>query len=333
MFLTRLFATLALALALTPAAAQETTCAGQDLIAALAPGDRAALDEATAAVPYPQGLRWRATGGGRTIDILGTFHLYDPRMPIHVARLLPAIRAADRVWLEATTAEMAELQHAISTRPDLILTRGATLPERLSEPEWQTLSAALTERGIPAFMASKFQPWYISVLLAMPPCAMAAMAGGSTGIDHLIEEAAQAEGVPAAALEPYDTIFTIFGAIPPDQQLDLIRAALPTAGQAEDMLATMVESYFREDHRQIWEFARLAALRADPAARAQLEKDFALMEEALIARRNRAWAEVLTGGDAGETIVVAVGAGHLSGEDGLLRLLERAGFALERLEF
>ena len=190
------------ATAATTAGAQTPSCAGQDLIAALAPQARADLDRAVDSAPYPQGNRWRATRGARTIDIVGTFHIFDARMTAVSDRLTPVIAAADRVYLEATDREMAELQRAMTTRSDLLLTSGATLPERLSEKEWQDLSAAMTERGIPSFMASKFQPWYVSVLLSIPPCAMSAMAGGSTGLDHMIGQAAAAAGTETAALEP-----------------------------------------------------------------------------------------------------------------------------------
>lgn len=322
----------ALVFAASTAGAQPITCAGQDLIAALDATARAELDRAVDQAPYPQGNHWRATRGARTIDIVGTFHLFDPRMVPAAAALTPLIADADRVYLEATDREMAELQKAMSERSDLLLTSGPTLPERLSETEWQELSAAMTERGIPAFMASKFQPWYVSVLLSIPPCAMKAMAGGSTGLDHMIGQAADTAGTETAALEPFDTIFTLFATIPPDEQLDMIRAALPTAARSEDLFATMAASYFREDHRQIWEFARMAALSAAPEQADKLAADFAQMEEALINRRNRAWMEVIEA-DPSDRLVVAVGAGHLAGQSGLLKLLEQAGYRLERAAF
>ena len=112
----------------------------------------------------------------------------------------------------------------------------------------------------------------------------------------------------------------------------MIRAALPTASRSEDMFATMAESYFREDHRQIWEFARIAALSASPGQADKLAADFAEMEEILINRRNRAWIEVIEA-DPSDQLVVAVGAGHLAGQAGLLKLLEQAGYRLEPATF
>ena len=65
--------------------------------------------------------------------------------------------------------------------------------------------------------------------------------------------------VPTHALEPYDTIFTLFGHFTPDQQLDMIRAAMLTADDAGDSFYTMFEAYFREEHRLIWDIFIVAA--------------------------------------------------------------------------
>lgn len=329
--LTSLFAALCLLLPL--AASAQSTCNGRDLITDMASADRAALDAAVAAAPFNSGNHWRAEKGKQQIDIIGTFHMYDPRMQDVVARLDPLIQSADAIYLEATDTEIADLQAEIAKRPELMFSAGATLPERLNAREWQTLSQALAARGIPAFMASKFQPWYVSVLLAVPPCAMGAMGGGSNGLDHLIGQAATANQKPLLALEPYDTVLKIFDQISPDDQLDMIRAALPTAGQAEDMMATMVESYFRQEHRQIWEYNRMAAIAAAADNPAKAAADLALMEETMINARNRAWVARLDADTHGTHLLVAAGAGHLAGEQGLLNLLAQDGWTLTRQEF
>lgn len=321
-----------LALLAAPAVAQ-TSCAGHDLIATLPAADRATLEQASAAAPFPEGNHWRAEKAGATIDLIGTFHLYDPRMDAPMDRLRPLIGQADAVYLEATDVEIKALQTAVSSKPDLLFTTGPTLPEQLSEPEWSALGTAMNDRGIPAFLASKFRPWYVSVMLSMPPCAMASMQAGGGGLDHLIGDAARALGKPTRALEPYDTMFRAFDRISPEDQLDMIRTALPLASQSEDLFATMTNSYFRETHREIWEFGRLQTLKTTGTDPAKAEADLALMEDVLINSRNRAWMDVLRGESPGKHLIVAVGAGHLSGDQGLLNLLKQDGWTLTRQEF
>lgn len=320
---------LCIALSPLPAAA---ACQGRDLLATLPGPERAALEAAVAAQPFAVGNHWRATRGGSTIHVIGTFHMFDARMTMHMRKLMPVLHQAGAIYLEATEKEMAELQAAMASRPELMFTTGPTLPERLTDEEWQQLSAEMQARGIPAFLASKFRPWYVSVLLGVPPCAMDAAGGTSNGLDHLILTAAHEMGTPALPLEPYDTVFRIFENMPDTDEIEMIRASLPLTAMAEDMFAAMVAAYFREDHRMIWEMSRtMTTARADDPAKAAA--DFTLLEEALVNSRNRAWMDVILPAAEGRTIVVAVGAGHLAGQQGLLNLLAEAGYSLERQPF
>ncbi|MBS0565216.1 MAG: TraB/GumN family protein [Proteobacteria bacterium] len=328
---------LLLALSLLPAlagaaAAGSPSCQGRDLLAGLAPEARAEIDRTVAAAPFAQGNHWQARRGQQVIDIVGTFHLYDPRMDAPLARLKPLIAGAGRIYLEATDKEIAELKQAMGARPDMIVLQGPTLRERLSDTDWQRLAAAMTARGIPPFVAAKFQPWYVSMMLGVPACAMSAIGRGSDGLDHLIGEEARAAGVPLSALEPYDALFTALGNLSGDEQVEMIREALLTEPQSEDLMATMTDAYFREDHRMVWEFGKYLALHAPGADPARVAAGAARLEDLLIDRRNAAWAEVLRKAPE-KRLLVAVGAGHLAGEKGLLNLLRQQGFTLERQAF
>lgn len=140
---------------------------------------------------------------------------------------------------------------------------------------------------MPGVMAARLQPWYISVLLSVPACAMPAAAMGG-GIDKRIIAAAQERGLPVEPLEPFDTAFRIFETMPIESQLGMIRTSLALENRAEDQLETLASAYFREDSRVIWEFLRKVALELPDADPAEVEADLAAMEEAMMNARNRA---------------------------------------------
>ncbi len=121
---------LCIALSPLPAAA---ACQGRDLLATLPGPERAALEAAVAAQPFAVGNHWRATRGGSTIHVIGTFHMFDARMTMHMRKLMPVLHQAGAIYLEATEKEMAELQAAMASRPELMFTTGPTLPERLTD--------------------------------------------------------------------------------------------------------------------------------------------------------------------------------------------------------
>ncbi len=64
---------------------------------------------------------------------------------------------------------------------------------------------------------------------------------------------------------------------------------------------------------------------------AEAERQFALVDAALINRRNVAWIPVIEAAAAKGPIVVGFGALHLSGEQGVLNLLAQDGWTVEPL--
>ncbi|HSF65434.1 MAG TPA: TraB/GumN family protein [Paracoccaceae bacterium] len=326
-------AALATALTFLAAAPATAACTGQNLIAALPEADRAAIAAAAAAHPFAQGNFWRATRGDRVVHLVGTYHMDDPRHDALLRDLTPLVMGATRLLVEAGPEEEAALMAHMARDPALMLApQGPTLAEALPEAEWQRLADALRDRGIPPFMGSRFRPWYVSVLLAVPPCALA-QAADKNGLDARLITTAQVAGVPVLALEPYDTALRVFDLVPQDAQLDMIRSALALEDRAEDQLATLADAYFAEDSRLIWEFLRFTALSLPGATPEKVAAEFAQMDGALMVSRNRAWIPVIEQAAQSGPVVAAFGALHLSGEDGVLALLSRAGWTVDRLSF
>lgn len=314
-------------------------CRGTNLFDTMTPAQRAEIEAAVEGVPYHQGLLWRATKGDQAMTLVGTYHFGDPRHDPMLARLEPLIAQADAVFVEAGPEEERRLTRALSSDPGLmVVPAGPTLPERLDDADWQALSAAMADRGVPAVMTAKLRPWYVAMMLGISPCMMKQAGKESAqGLDHRIIGRAEAQGVPVRALEPWDTVFTLFGHLTPEQEIEMIRASLPAAAYADDYAVTLTEAYFAGDVWAIWEFGRLDAYRNSGLSRAQVDAQMDLAQEHLMERRNRAWIAPLTAGarDAaarGKAIVAAFGALHLPGEEGVLSLLERDGWTIERLD-
>ena len=197
-------------------------CDGENLFATMDPDRLAAIAAAADAAPFPSGNHWRATRGDDVIDIIGTYHFDDPRHAATLAAISPALAAAKTVLVEAGPDEEKALMDLIARDPGkMMITEGPTLLERLPPKTWEKLGTALAARGVPGFMAAKLQPWYVAVMLSIPPCAMAEMADPK-GLDGMVIDAALAAGVPVRALEPFDTIFTLFDAMSEDEVIAMI---------------------------------------------------------------------------------------------------------------
>ena len=306
-------------------------CAGTDLIAALPPEVRHTLRTAANAVPFPVGNFWRATKDGMQVSLLGTYHLDDPRHAALMQAVEPALKAASVLLVEAGSKEEAELMAHLARDPSAILApEGPTLAETLPQAEWQRLAQAMRDRGIPPFMASRFRAWYVTMLLSVPPCALKQAAAGN-GLDKRVIALAEAQGVPVTALEPFDTALKLFDKMDAAAQLAMIRSTLAMEDQAADQMATLAVTYFSQDSRMIWEYSRHAARDLPGMTPAKIEAEFAAMEEALMSARNRGWIPVIEATAAKGPVFAAFGALHLSGDEGVLALLQARGWAIARL--
>lgn len=329
-----LLAALLAAVLLVLPAAGTARCDGTDLMDRLPAAERAGIAAAAAEVPYPAGNLWRATRGEAVIHVVGTFHIGDARLAPMVRRLEPLIEAAAVVLVEVTPDEEHRLLAALAADPSIaFFTEPPTLVDLLDAGEWELYVSEMAARGVPAFMAGRFRPWLAFTTLTIPACLMEPGGALPPGLDDRVITHAVGSGVRVTGLEAFDVLFTVFDALSFEESLDILRATLMQAELSEDLFATLANAYFAEEHRLIWEFGRrwmpdeVRAL--FPPER--VEPLYDRLEEVLLVRRNRDWLGTILDEAAHGPVLVAVGAAHLSGHDGLLDLLERAGFTLERL--
>jgi uncharacterized protein len=325
----RILSLCATLLALTGPAHGE--CKGQNLIDQMSPKAAAALRAQTAEIPFAAGNFWQATKGDQKITLIGTYHIADPRHQATLAALAPALHSATRLLVEAGPNEQESLKARIADDPALIVNAdGPTLPEILSKADWDKLKIAVSARGVPAFMAAKFRPWYISILLSMPSCDPLS-ATIPQGLDQLLIQTALTKNLTVQALEPYDTLFAIFGKLTQAEQLDMITSALALEDHSADMATTLADAYFNQEGRLIWEFSKQQTLQMPGYTPEKVDAEFATMEQAMMIDRNIAWIPVIKAAAAEGPILVAFGALHLSGEKGVLNLLQTEGYTITRL--
>lgn len=306
-------------------------CRGKNLIAQLSPAAQTALRAEAAKQPFAVGNYWLATKADEEITLVGTYHFDDPRHSATLKALSPVLGRAKTLLVEAGPKEQDSLKARMADDPSLIVnTDGPTLAEVLSPTDWQHLRDAARARGVPSFMVAKFRPWYVSVLLAMPPCSMD-LATMPEGLDAQLIEAAAAQAVPVQALEPYDTLFSIFGGMSQSEQLDMITSSLALEDKSADMAVTLADAYFAEEGRLIWEFSKLQSLQMPGFTPERVEREFAVMEKAMMNDRNQFWIPVIMAAAAKGPVLAAFGALHLSGDQGVLNLLQAQGYTITRL--
>lgn len=324
-----LAALLALSTVSTAAAAQ--SCGTEDLIAQLSADDRARLDALVAEHPYPEGNFWQATKGDSTVMVLGTIHIPDPRLAGIIDDVQPFLEdEADIFIMEATSEDEARLASLAAEKPEMFfLTNGQSLIDLLGPEKWGEAKDKLEAIGIPGFVAAQFKPWYAAITLAIAPCAMQAIQSGEQGLDRQLERIALDDGVPIAALDDAEDVLRLFADEPLDAQLEGLIVALETQEDGAAATSTLVEAYFDGRTREAWEFSRIQVENAGIENGAEM---FEEVNQTVLIGRNAQWEPKIVELVEGKDALLAVGAAHLSGESGVLRALERAGYQVSRVE-
>lgn len=311
-------------------ASAEEVCTGQDLIADLPPETASNLTAAANAMPYGEGLLWRATRGETVIDLFGTYHFRHQDTEAHLSRLKPLIDEAGIVFLEISHDDQSAMQRRLAENPGLMfITQGPTLPDLLGPEDWPLFSAEMQARGIPGVIAAKFKPLWATLMLGIGPCEARSGAFEGGGIDARIGEYAQNTGNPSRSLEDFADLLALLDSLPIDDQLDMIRVSLAWPGDTDDLSYTIRSRYLNEEVALTLAFSEYISeeFGGDAAS-----KDFDALMSLLLDKRNVAWMDVIRDALSDtDRLFVAVGAGHLPGDIGLLQLLKKEGFQIERL--
>ncbi|WP_170423107.1 TraB/GumN family protein [Ruegeria arenilitoris] len=307
-------------------------CEGQDLRPNLSAEVQAELQKTVADIPFPEGNHWIATKGDTVLHLIGTLHANDPRMDAVVERLMPTLEQADAFYFEVTQDEMDAFEKDLANdMSPIMITSGPSLIDLMSEDDWSALSGGLSERGIPAWMAAQMRPWFLSMMLGIPACMMHDP-DASHGMDARLNDLAADLNIPQYSLEQITDLMAMFDSHPIEKQVQSLVRMAGALGGSEDQLATMANAYLEEKHVEIIQLARIQGLEESGLTPEEFDAEWDSFEQQLLVERNANWMQhILDIQD--QTAVIAVGAGHLGGDHGLLNLLQQAGYDLSRAPF
>lgn len=303
-------------------------CAPADIRTELTEAERATIQRDVADVPYGIGRAFTAMRGGEELFLFGTFHSAEAG-PLPVA-LTDALAGAAQVFVEVTASENERLARQMQTNPGLIMDmEGDGLLESLSAKDWNILTTAMEPLGMPAAAVDRLQPWFAGTMLALPLCELMYQAQGAQAIDAQIEQLASGQGTPVLGLETATQAINALSGMPDPVQMDFLRMSLSTADIAEPMFMTTAQLYSEGRIAEIYALSNVLSARLAPLEEVEATTDAVL--DALLVRRNHNWMPAILGAATDGPAVIAVGALHLSGEEGLLRLLEGEGFDITRV--
>jgi uncharacterized protein YbaP (TraB family) len=312
--------------------AEVPVCTGRDVYQELKttkPESAARIDAAARDTANAGPLLWRVEKPGVAASYLfGTIHLSDDRILAMTERVTAALDSADRVVLEIADLDPGAMATAIArNRQLLVSTNGLSLTTALNGDEARKARDAIEQAGVPGDVLGQLKPWVVTMLMALGPCERRRMAGGRVALDAAIAQRAHGRGLQVLGLETLDDQLRAMASVPDEHQLIMLRAGLALADRTEDLMETLVQLYLARKVGHVWPLQ--AELWTGAGFGAEALDSF---REALLTRRNKRMKEAAAPLLAKGRSFIAVGALHLSGQDGLVQLLKDQGWQVTSAE-
>lgn len=283
------------------------------------PADALAQTTAPAAAAPIQGegpALWVIKDADSTLYLFGSVHVLRPTTGWASPRVEAAFDSASDIWFEISNpddqAAVMPLiqQHGLS--PD------TPLSSRLTPEENVELEAAAQAMGSSAAQLQPMKPWLAALSLSVAPLVKAGY-DPKSGVELVLKARAEAAGKPIHAFETIDKQIGILANLPEDVQMAFLRETLKDYENAVTLLDTMVEAWAKGDVATLDRVMVEEMKEASPA-----------LYQALLVDRNTDWADqIQTLLEGSGTAFIAVGAGHLTGDESVQAILQQRGVTVE----
>ena len=262
-------------------------------------------------------LLWKIEG--KEIEpsyLFGTIHMIDKDEYFFTKEMEEALEETDGLVLEIDLEDAMDLGAQMGLLQKAFMRGDTTLQDLLTEEEYNLVKAHFEDMGIPFFLFERVKPMFLTIFASEDM-----FSGGGLNMDDVksyeleLIEMAKAQEKPVDGLETVEYQMSIFDSIPYHAQADMLVTSISSEAEEEGVMDTLVYYYKKQDLGKLDEL-----LNSDPTTRQY--------RTVLLDNRNRNWIPIMQEKMADNSIFFAVGAGHLNGEYGVIKLLEKQGYKL-----
>jgi len=281
---------------------------------------RSEIELSAAGLENGQGVFFKISRpGAEDSYLLGTLHLNDPQ----AANLPPPVlRVLDRARVLITEiADLPTVQSDGRNRLQLLVRDDEHRARRLlDKAEVADLERLLSRKGLRRRAWERLRPGVLALLLGLPPCDLSRSRRG-TYAEAVLTRRAKSRGISIVGLESLQEQIDAFSDLPVEAEGAMLKAVSRQARRAEDIARTAIARYVAGDTGRLVAWMRSREpLPGDPASRLPSPFLDQLLDFRSRRMRDRLREHLKSGG-----AFIAVGAAHLPGKDGLIKLLVEDG--------
>lgn len=277
----------------------------------------AACGKAPEAPPAQGGpALWQVQRGAMKGWLFGTIHVLPKGVAWDTPALRQAMAGADRLILEA--ADLQDEQKTLGLFEKMGRSPGLPpLERRVPDEEQAALDQAMADGGTNSQLLSGYESWAAAMLLS------AASQQGlgvsqDDGVEPVLIETFKAAKKPIGGLETVERQFGAFDTLPEAAQSRLLVQTVHEAKGMKALYDRILKAWLKGDMDAIAKEDEIGE-QPDP-----------MVEEAVLVARNRDWVKAIE--PMKGKPFIAVGAGHLTGRENLIDLLEARGFTVTRVQ-
>ena len=265
-------------------------------------------------------LLWRISGNNlsKPSYLFGTIHLLCANDIELSETLKTAIKETDKVYLELDMDNLFEMMQAVQK---MKMRNDTTLSDLLSESDYKKVKAFFTSKSsmIPFSILETYKPMLAASMIMQT----STDCDNAISMEQIIMQQAKQDRKEIKGMETMTYQLSIFDSIPYEVQAKQLLAFI-TENDTEDKASKEYEEMASAYRNQ--ELSKLEMLIN--------KEEFGVgnFADLLLYNRNRNWVVSMGKIFSANSAVIAVGAGHLPGEKGVINLLRKAGYKVDPME-
>ncbi len=269
---------------------------------------------------------WAMSDEDSTVYLLGTVHILHPDLNWRTPYLDTVLEEVEQVWFEADTLSPEANAQMTTLIPQLGLnTTDTPMTQRLSDEANADLATFAGRLGAnPDQLRAAldpYQPWIATIQLAVLQM-QAAGYDPASGVEVVLNQRLADQGKTFHYLETVEEQLRFFADMPYETQLANLELSLHEAVENPDMFDDLVGAWAEGDMDRLNEIMNSDMREQTPE-----------LYDVILVQRNRNWApEIAAALDGDEDVLIAVGAGHMPGEEGVIALLQARGLEVRRVQ-
>lgn len=265
-------------------------------------------------------LLWEISGNGldQPSYVFGTIHMIDQEYYFLTEAAENAFDKSQNVTFEIDMEEMTDIGVIMPLLMQAFMKGDTTLSDLLNEEDYKMVANHFQQIGLPMMMVERIKPMFLSALAAgdmSNPAAQQEVVSYEMELMKMAEE----QDKEIMGLETAEYQMSMFDSIPYTAQAQMLLESIQgDSSEGTDQLNQMIELYINQDIEGM---------------QVMMNEDNDIMEyqDLLLNARNKNWIPIMEKRMKTSICFFAVGAGHLGGNQGVLRLLQAAGYNIKPL--